>query len=166
VEITCRVYKPRDPRKTPLYGLLDSLYERVKGVWEERFERVHGFWRGLVDEVMAAYRVCGVWQGGFARVRCRSCPEEFLVAFSCKRRGLCPSCGAKRAAELAAFLHEEVVEPVGHAQWVFTIPKMLRIYVLHHRELLGALSLAAYQTVQELMAAAGKKRAFGPAWYR
>jgi hypothetical protein len=43
---------------------------------------------------------------------------------------------------------------VGHAQWVFTIPKMLRIYFLHHRELLGALSLAAYQTVKELMAAA------------
>jgi len=55
VEITCRVYKPRDPRKTSLYGLLDSLYERVKGVWEERFERSYGFWRGLVDEVVASY---------------------------------------------------------------------------------------------------------------
>jgi len=31
---------------------------------------------------------------------------------------------------------------------------VLRIYFLHHRELLGALSLAAYQTVKELMAAA------------
>jgi hypothetical protein len=52
VEITCRVYRPRDPRKTPLYGLLESLYERVKGAWEERFERSYGFWRGLVDEVV------------------------------------------------------------------------------------------------------------------
>jgi hypothetical protein len=43
---------------------------------------------------------------------------------------------------------------VGHAQWVFTVPKMLRVYLLHHRELLGALSLAAYETVKELMAAA------------
>jgi len=34
--------------------------------------------------------------------------------------------GAKRAAELAAFLQDEIVEDVGHAQWVFTIPKMLR----------------------------------------
>jgi len=45
-------------------------------------------------------------------------------------------------------------EQVGHAQWVFTIPKMLRIYFLHHRELLGALSRAAYETVKELMVAA------------
>jgi hypothetical protein len=77
VEIACRVYRPRDPRKTPLYGLLDSLYERVKGVWEERFERSCGFWRGLVDEVVAGYLACGVWQAGFARVRCRKGPEEF-----------------------------------------------------------------------------------------
>jgi hypothetical protein len=62
VEITCRIYKPRDPRKTSLYGLLDSLYDRVKGVWEERFERSYGFWRGLVDEVVAGYLACGVWQ--------------------------------------------------------------------------------------------------------
>ncbi len=163
MEITCRVYRPRDPRKTPPYGLLESLYERVKGAWEERFERSYGFWRGLVDEVVASYLACGLWQGGFARVRCRRCPEEFLVAFSCKRRGVCPSCGAKHAAELAAFLQDEVVEQVGHAQWVFTIPKMLRIYFLHHRELLGALSLAAYETVKELMAAAAvEEKGFRP----
>jgi hypothetical protein len=36
----------------------------------------------LLDEVIASYLVCGVWQGGFARVRCRRCPEEFLAAYS------------------------------------------------------------------------------------
>jgi hypothetical protein len=36
-----------------------------------------------VDEVVARYLDCGIWQSGFARVRCRRCPEEFLVAFSC-----------------------------------------------------------------------------------
>ena len=46
------------------------------------------------------------------------------------------------------------MEEVGHAQWDFTVPKMLRVYFLHHRELLGALSLVAYETVKELMAAA------------
>ena len=40
---------------------------------------------------------------------------------------------------------------------------MLRIYFLHHRELLGALSLAAYQTVKELMAAAAvEEKGFRP----
>jgi hypothetical protein len=163
VERACRVYRPRDPRKTALWGLLDTLYERVKGEWEERFERRYGFWRGLTDEVVARYLDCGDWNSGFARVRCRKCPEEFLVAFSCRGRGLCPSCGAKRAAELAAFLVDEVVEDVGHAQWVFTVPKMLRVYFLYHRELLGDLSRAAYETVKELLsAAAGEERGFRP----
>jgi len=51
---------------------------------------------------------------------------------------------------------------VGHAQWMFTIPKMLRIYFLHHREPLGALSLAAYQAVKELMVAAVEEKRFRP----
>jgi len=138
-ESACRVYRPRDPRKTALWRLLDTLYERVKGAWEERFERKYGYWRG---------------------VRCRKCPQEFLVAFSCKGRGLCPSCGAKRAAELVAFLADEVVENVGHAQWVFTVPKVLRVYFLYHREP-GELSRAAAETARELLAAAaGEEEGF------
>jgi hypothetical protein len=62
---------------------------------------------------------------------------------------------------------DEVVEDVGHAQWVFTIPKMLRVYFLHHRELLGELSRAAAQTAKELLAAAAERRRdFDPGWYR
>jgi hypothetical protein len=39
---------------------------------------------------------------------------------------------------------------------------MLRVYFLHHRELLGAFSLAAYQTVKELMVAAVEEKGFRP----
>ena len=47
-----------------------------------------------------------------------------------------------------------MLEEVPHAMWVFTIPKMLRVYFLYHRELLGELSRAAYETLRELMVAA------------
>jgi len=49
--------------------------------------------------------------------------------------GFCPSCAAKRAAVFGAQLRDEILEEVGHAQWVFTIPKLLRPYFLHHRKL-------------------------------
>ena len=78
MESACRVYRPRDPRKTALWGLLDTRYERVKGSWEERFERKYGYWRGLADGAVARHLDCGIWDNGFARVRCRKCPEEFL----------------------------------------------------------------------------------------
>ncbi|WP_249542844.1 transposase zinc-binding domain-containing protein, partial [Escherichia coli] len=38
-----------------------------------------------------------------------ACHAEHLVAFSCKRRGFCPSCGARRMAESAALLVDEVL---------------------------------------------------------
>ena len=83
--------------------------------------------------------------------------------FSCRQRNICPSCDAKRAAAFAAFLHDEVFEDVPHAMWVFTIPKMLRVYFLHHRELLGELSRCAYDTITELMrAAAFQEKSFRP----
>jgi len=59
-------------------------------------------------------------------IRCPDCAEEYLLAFSCKTRELCPSCAANRSAATAALLAEDVLEEVAHAQWVFVIPKMLR----------------------------------------
>ena len=147
-------YRRRNPRATSLYQLLDVHYETVKGVWEERFERRYGFWRGLYDAGVAKYLDGGLFESGFARVKCTKCPAEFLVAFSCKGRSLCPSCGAKRAAIFSDLLQNKILADVPHAQWVFSIPKMLRLYFLHHRELLGELARLAYETVREMMAAA------------
>jgi hypothetical protein len=49
-------------------------------------------------------------------------------------------------AATAVLLREGVLEEVGHTQWVFVIPKMLRRpYFLHHRELLGGLARAAWE---------------------
>jgi hypothetical protein len=39
---------------------------------------------------------------------------------------------------------------VGHAQWVFTIPKILRAYFLRNRELLGDLSRGIEQNTHKI----------------
>jgi hypothetical protein len=150
----CAIYRPRRPGTTPLYRLVWAHYADVHDEWEERFEGRYGSWRGSTDKTVGAYLGCGILDNGLARVRCGGCGAEFLVAFSCKGRGLCPSCAAKRAAALAAFLREDVLADVGHAQWVFAIPKMLRPYFLYHRPLLGQLCRAAYDTTREMISAA------------
>jgi hypothetical protein len=122
-----------------LFQLVDALYEEVKGAWEKRFESRYGFWRGAVEDAVYAFLDCGILDRGFTRVRCDECRAEFLVAFSCQRRGFSPSCAAKRGAMFGALLAEEVLEEVGHCLWTFTVPKMLRPFFLHHRELLGRL---------------------------
>ncbi len=72
--------------------------------------------------------------------------RRILAPLSCKTRELCPLCAARRVAATAVLLREGVLEEVGHTQWVFVIPKMLRRpYFLHHRELLGGLARAAWE---------------------
>ena len=48
--------------------------------------------------------------------------------FSCKTRGFCPSCHAKRREEWGEWMREELILDAPHCQVVFTIPKMLRIF--------------------------------------
>ena len=80
-------------------------------------------------------------------MRCPDCKEEFFVAFSCRQRSCCPSCDQKRSLLLAYRLKDEVLAQVPHRQWVFTIPKRLRVYFRYDRKLLGKLCKAAYDTV-------------------
>jgi ribosomal protein S27E len=55
-----------------------------------------------VQQEFADYLKCGCLDHDFLRVQCTECHHEHLVAFSCKRLGFCPSCGARRMAESAS----------------------------------------------------------------
>jgi ribosomal protein S27E len=79
-----------------------------------------------VQEEFEAYLKCGRLEEGFLRVRCEECHAEKLVAFSCKKRGFCPSCGGRRMAETAALLTDEVLPERPLRQWVLSLPHALR----------------------------------------
>ena len=81
---------------------------------------------------------CGILAYGFARARCAACGHDFLVAFSCKGRGLCPSCTARRRAETAAHLVDHVSPPLPVRQWVLAVPKRLRWYLEREPRALSA----------------------------
>jgi hypothetical protein len=55
-----------------------------------------------------------------------------------------------RSLLLAHRLKDEVLAVVPHRQWVFTIPKRLRVYFRYDREVLGKLCRAAYDTVRDV----------------
>ncbi len=63
------------------------LYEAVKEKLATLLAGASEEGRGLpryVERDFARYLECGVLAHGFARVRCESCKDELLVAFSCK----------------------------------------------------------------------------------
>jgi len=63
---------------------------------------------------------------GFVLARCGDCGWCRAVAFSCQRRGFCPSCIGRRMADFAARLVDRVVPVVPLRQWVLTVPHALR----------------------------------------
>jgi hypothetical protein len=85
-----------------------------------------------VENEFRSYLRCGILAHGFARARCSGCGHEFLVGFSCRRRGSCPSCSARHMAETAAHMVDHVFPHVPVRQFVLSVPKRLRPY-LHHR---------------------------------
>ena len=48
----------------------------------------------FVKDKFDAFLECGILAHGFLRLRCGDCGHDKRVAFSCKRRGFCPTCGA------------------------------------------------------------------------
>jgi hypothetical protein len=145
-----RVYRPRQPRASPLWQVLDRYFHDFQRVYDDRYQQRYGFWRPVIARTVEKFLTCGDLHEGFARVRCPKCRYEFFVAFSCRRRCLCPSCHQKRALVIANHIARDVCAPVCHRQFVFTVPKRLRIFLRFDRQLLGELPRLAWQTVLEV----------------
>jgi len=126
-------YERHQPEETTLYRVVQEELETFLAQVEA--QTGSGLPQFIQDE-FEAYLQCGILAHGFLRVRCAECAHEKLVAFSCKRRGLCPSCGARRMAETAAYLVDRVIPRVPVRQWVLSFPIPLRILLAAHPELL------------------------------
>ena len=85
---------------------------------------------------------------GFARVTCPSCQYEILVPFSCKVRGLCPSCDGRRMAAGAADLVDHILPVVAdYRQWTLSLPRWLRIRLLRDKALVSEVLLVFVRVV-------------------
>jgi hypothetical protein len=111
-------YSRHRPETTLLYRLVAEHYPSFR---DRRAAEERPLPRYIEDE-FEAYLKCGRLEHGFLRVKCESCQAEKLVAFSCKRRGFCPSCGARRMAETAALLVDDVLPRQPIRQWVLSLP--------------------------------------------
>ena len=148
--LTPEVYRPRHSTPSPLRDLLERFFPLFRAEYAVRYAKRYGPWCPVIGQTVHDYLACGDLQHGFSRVRCPRCRHEFFVAFSCRRRCLCPSCHQKRALLTGARLAETVCAPVPHRQFVFTIPRNLRGYFQRHRELLRELPRLAWETVREV----------------
>jgi hypothetical protein len=149
-------YTPRNPKASALYQCVQTHFDEFEASYATRYQEQYGFYRPVISRVVEKFLACGDLTKGFARVRCDTCRHEYLLAFSCKGRYFCPSCHQKRVLQFGTWVAEDVLAPVPHRQYVFTVPKMLRIYFRKDRRLLGKLSQCATDALKKLFRAAGK----------
>lgn len=115
-------YQRHRPERTVLYSIISRHYP----YFVQEIEGSGGHLPQFVRQEFEEYLKCGLLEHGFLRVKCDGCRHEHLVAFSCKRRGFCPSCGARRMVESAAHLVDHVFPEVPVRQFVLTFPFPLR----------------------------------------
>jgi hypothetical protein len=126
-------YEPRDPSCTVLYTVIADHLETFLASLNADPDAP-----GLpasVQREFDAYVQCGILAHGFLRLGCDTCPKELLRPFSCKRRGFCPSCAARRMAQTAAHLVTCVLPWVPTRQWVVSVPVPLRDWMAAAQDL-------------------------------
>jgi len=126
-------YRRREPERSVLHRIVS---EHLDQFLARAGECADG--RGLphfVERELRAYLRCGLLEHGFVRVHCDDCGGDALVAFSCKGRGFCPSCGGRRMASTAAHLVDRVLPRVPFRQWVLSVPIPLRYRIAFERAL-------------------------------
>ena len=126
-------YERRRPEESALYSAVRENFATLQDELDEA-----GCWLPkFVQKELTSYLKCGILAHGFARVRCDGCKDEMLVGFSCKGRGLCPSCNSKRSHLTAAHLVENVLPQVAYRQWTLSYPIQLRWLLAKDAKLLS-----------------------------
>jgi ribosomal protein S27E len=136
-------YQRHRPEQTLLYQIIERHYPEFRDVMAMQGKSLPFH----VQQEFADYLKCGRLEHGFLRVQCSECHHEHMVAFSCKRRGFCPSCGARRMAESAALLVDEVLPEQPIRQWVLSFPFQLRFLLASRPELMGRVLGIVYMAI-------------------
>ena len=131
------------------------LYQVVQEYWPEFQAELASHGRYLPAYVIKEFDEflkCGGLQYGFLRVRCEACHDEKLVPFSCKRRGFCPSCGARRMADSAALLVDEILPHRPMREWVLSVPFPLRFLFASQPAVMGQALGIIYRAISTHLA--------------
>ena len=128
-------YSRHEPEKHPLHQVLAAHLE----TFLERTRTSAHQLPGHVEEELRAYLKGGILAHGFVRFRCEDCGESRAVAFSCKRRGWCPSCMGRRMVDTAARLVDEVLPQVPVRQFVLSLPFEIRYRLAYDGKLISGL---------------------------
>ena len=127
-----KLNNPRHPERTLLYQTIAEHFEtwfELASAGQFEGQGDHHTPKPYVRQAFRKYLECGIFAHGFARAWCDDCGHDYFVAYSCKGRGVCPSCNTRRMVETAAHLTDHVFPRLPVRQWVLSVPKRLRYFM-------------------------------------
>ncbi|MBM3501624.1 MAG: transposase [Armatimonadetes bacterium] len=141
-------------------------FNRFAGEYDQRYAKELGNSRiERISQVASRFIACGDYRQGVARIRCSNpdCHFEYFRPFSCRGFHLCPSCSQKRALLFAEYLDEQLLLALPHRQFVFTLPKALRVFLRYDQRLFGQISRLIFSLVTEFYSTASGRPITGAA---
>lgn len=136
-------YERHEPKNTLLYKIIEEHYP----VFVSRLAEAERVLPSYIHTEFEDYLKCGLLEYGFLRVRCEDCHHERMIAFSCKHRGFCPSCCAKRMTESSALLVDTVLPRQPIRQWVLSFPFPLRLLFASQPRVMSKVLGIVYRTI-------------------
>jgi putative transposase/transposase-like zinc-binding protein len=126
-------YERHAPEKSLLYKTIQKNWPSFVAQCEANEHSVPNF----IKKEIEAYLRCGVLEYGFARVYCQECRYDRLIGFSCKKRGFCGSCLARRMSETAVRLVDSLIPQIPTRQWVLSVLAPLRYLIAYDNNALN-----------------------------
>ena len=133
-------YKPRE--KNVIREILQDHFSLFEESYDTQYSKKYGKYKIIhIKESVEKFIECGDYSKGIARIKCTNhdCKYEYFRPFvaslkgACKSWYLCPSCNQKRLLLFSEHLSENVFLNLPHRQFVFTLPKLLRVYFKYDR---------------------------------
>lgn len=134
------------PHESVLYQV---VREQLSGLLSDA--QAQGGFPPFIEQTFRAYLDCGNPERGLIRLHCDHCGHDSVVAFSCKRRGVCPSCSARVMGDAAARLVDHVLPYAPYRQWVVSYPFELNGILAFRPELASAVEALVIRVVGGFM---------------
>jgi len=144
------VYKPRS--RNVIQTILKNHFSDFEKRYDDHYADKYGKYRIIrIKEEVEKFLECGDYSKGIARIKCTNpeCGYEYFRPFSCKSWYLCPSCNQKRLLLFSENLSENMLLKLPHRQFVFALPKLLRVYFKHDRNLFEDVSRIIFSIIQD-----------------
>ena len=149
------IYVPRGSNE--ITTIFKNHFEDFKNKYLSKCEDTYGKYNlEHIEKHVGGFLVCGDHTRGIARIKCTNaeCDHQYFRPFSCKKFHLCPGCAQKRSILFGEHIVKDVLLKLPHRQFVFTFPKILRVYFRNNKffgeiaQLINSIILDYYRAIK------------------